>query len=127
MADETRLQSLRQLSTGQVFQVEAYYHSESQQHIILWGDRRSLQMDTVFDHSSLLQERALSYWNMKEMRAMRMGPVDVDMDETDEEEEEMDGDENGHGDTMDNQSGNRTGVDHSDTERSVFSQALVAA
>ncbi|KAF9540637.1 hypothetical protein EC957_003922 [Mortierella hygrophila] len=38
MADETRLQSLRQLSTGQVFQFEAYYHSESQQHIILWDD-----------------------------------------------------------------------------------------
>ncbi|KAG0060296.1 hypothetical protein BGZ89_012379 [Linnemannia elongata] len=38
MTDETHLQSLRQLSTGQVFQVESYYHSESQQQIILWDD-----------------------------------------------------------------------------------------
>lgn len=60
---------------------------------------------------------------MKDMRAMGMRLVDVD--ETDEEEE--DGDENGQDDTIDNQSGNRAGVDHNNTERSVFSRALAVA
>ncbi|KAG0282740.1 hypothetical protein BGZ96_000171 [Linnemannia gamsii] len=38
MTGENHLQSLRQLSTGQVFQVEAYYHPDSHQHIVLWDD-----------------------------------------------------------------------------------------
>lgn len=38
MTEETLLQSLRQGPTCQVLQLEARYHSQSGQHVVLWDD-----------------------------------------------------------------------------------------
>ncbi|KAG0311239.1 hypothetical protein BGZ97_011979 [Linnemannia gamsii] len=79
MTDETRLQSLRQLSTGQVFQVEAYYHPDSRQHIVLWDDLTQAfpRLNTVRDGTAVVPRARDNTQHYIEPRCIKYHPDKV--------------------------------------------------